>query len=273
MIAFARVTTLAVVRITAPEGAILALVLLGVGLGLSTAPSQAAALGAIAADKSGMASAMMSTMRYLGAVAGVAVLGLVLVPGGDLASQHRIACGIFAGSLALAAVAASLLPGRPERLVAMPFGGSLEGVPGRAYGMRGGGCLASVRDAEDGGAGHGGAGHGGGGARGPGPVRSLARGREDSAERASITGDWFARGVLHDAFAGSREVQRGAVPIHGARRCVDVGFANLKRRGARERGHITRAPAARGCCLRGAVVRSRPYGRTAGVDQSFAHRE
>ena len=81
------------------------LLLVGVGLGLSTGPSQAAALTAIAPERSGMASAALSTLRYVGAVAGTAILGLALGAGGGetLARQH-LALWVFAGAFLLSAL-------------------------------------------------------------------------------------------------------------------------------------------------------------------------
>lgn len=85
------------------------LVAFGLGLGLSTAPSQASALSSVAGDKSGMAAAAMSTARYLGGVAGVATLAAILSHG-TAVSQHPIAIRVFAVSLAISFAAARLLP-------------------------------------------------------------------------------------------------------------------------------------------------------------------
>jgi hypothetical protein len=78
------------------------LLLVGLGLGLSTGPSQAAALSAIDAGRSGMASAALSTLRYTGAIAGTAILGLALGNNGGAAQPH-IALWLFAGAFALSA--------------------------------------------------------------------------------------------------------------------------------------------------------------------------
>jgi MFS family permease len=85
------------------------LVAFGLGLGLSTAPSQASALSSVAGEKSGMAAAAMSTARYLGGVAGVANLAAILSHG-TAVSQHPIAIRVFTISLAISFVAARLLP-------------------------------------------------------------------------------------------------------------------------------------------------------------------
>jgi MFS family permease len=81
------------------------LLLVGLGLGLSTGPSQAAALSAIEPERSGMASAALSTLRYVGAVAGTAILGLALgAGGGDTLARQHAALWVFAGAFVLSAI-------------------------------------------------------------------------------------------------------------------------------------------------------------------------
>jgi EmrB/QacA subfamily drug resistance transporter len=81
------------------------LLLVGLGLGLSTGPSQAAALSAIEPERSGMASAALSTLRYIGAVAGTAILGLALgAGGGDTLARQHAALWVFAGAFVLSAL-------------------------------------------------------------------------------------------------------------------------------------------------------------------------
>jgi hypothetical protein len=68
------------------------LALIGAGLGLSSPAAQSASLSAAASSQSGMAAGVASTMRYLGAVAGIAVLGRVLDLDGSRArvlAEHR----------------------------------------------------------------------------------------------------------------------------------------------------------------------------------------
>lgn len=65
----------------------LGLALTGVGMGLATGPLMGAAVGAVAADRSGTASALVNVARMAGATIGVAVLGAVFAaahggPGG-----------------------------------------------------------------------------------------------------------------------------------------------------------------------------------------------
>lgn len=54
------------------------LVVLGIGVGLSAAPVQAAAVNAVAASEAGQAAGLFSTMRYLGSILGSAGLAAIL---------------------------------------------------------------------------------------------------------------------------------------------------------------------------------------------------
>ncbi|MFE8603577.1 MFS transporter [Archangium violaceum] len=114
LLALAGVGLLGMSTLDGPGEAILPLMLLGFGLALATAPSQAAAMGAVDKARSGMAAGAMSTIRYLGGVAGIAVLGGVLAKGGAAATleQHRAAMAVFGGALAVSAFAALALPRR-----------------------------------------------------------------------------------------------------------------------------------------------------------------
>jgi MFS family permease len=93
--------------------ALLALLLFGVGMGLSSAPAQSASMAAIAPEQAGMAAGVSSTMRYLGGITSILVLGAVL---GDDASvsmeRHDIMVRLFAGAIALSGLACLKLPGR-----------------------------------------------------------------------------------------------------------------------------------------------------------------
>ncbi len=89
-----------------------ALVLLGVGIGLANPAAQNASLAGIARRESGMAAGVSSTMRYLGGIVGVAVLGRVLDVSGPPAAilrEHHLLLMIFAGVLVVAVVCAALL--------------------------------------------------------------------------------------------------------------------------------------------------------------------
>ena len=90
------------------------LVLGGMGLGLSNGPSQSAAMGTVEQKSSGIASGVLSTFRYLGGVVGISILGLLLSAPASAESltQYHLAILVFAGSFAIAAMVALLMPGR-----------------------------------------------------------------------------------------------------------------------------------------------------------------
>jgi len=93
----------------------LPLALLGVGLGLSGPAAQTASLSAVDAARSGMAAGVSSTMRYLGGVAGIALLGQMLDLHGSRArvlSEHHSVVAVFTGVLVVALACALVLPGR-----------------------------------------------------------------------------------------------------------------------------------------------------------------
>jgi MFS family permease len=91
------------------------LLLVGLGLGLSTGPSQAAGLSAVAGEKSGVAAATMSMIRYVGSIAGTVILGYTLVRGTDGASRQQTALFIFAGAFLVSGALAVVLPGVTSR--------------------------------------------------------------------------------------------------------------------------------------------------------------
>ncbi len=94
------------------------LVLAGAGLGLANGPSQSAALSGVERNKSGVASGVMSTCRYLGGVLGVSILAALLsAPASAQAlDQYHLAIRIFAGSFLLAAIIAFALPQHPRHV-------------------------------------------------------------------------------------------------------------------------------------------------------------
>jgi MFS family permease len=95
-----------------PGDVLSGLILLGLGLGLSSAPSQAAAMGSVGPSQAGMAGGAVSTGRYIGGVIGVAMLGYLL--GRDAGIQSHTAAAVVYGAALFAALGASLvLPGRP----------------------------------------------------------------------------------------------------------------------------------------------------------------
>lgn len=95
-----------------PRDAVPGLVALGVGVGLSNAPAQASAMLNVPREQAGMASGVLATLRYLGGVAGIAVLG-ALGRGSDAAgllATHDRAAGVFAGAMLLGTALAAGLP-------------------------------------------------------------------------------------------------------------------------------------------------------------------
>jgi MFS family permease len=92
-----------------------ALVILGIGIGLVTPAAQNATLSAVSQERSGMAAGVSSTMRYLGGITGVAVLGRVLDLSSDrdaIISEHHTMLAVFAATLLVGLACAALLPGR-----------------------------------------------------------------------------------------------------------------------------------------------------------------
>jgi MFS transporter, DHA2 family, multidrug resistance protein len=75
------------------------LVVFGLGLGLAMPQTMNAALSALSAERSGSGSAVISTMRQVGATIGVAVLGTVL---GSVYRGHLVLNGLPATAAALA---------------------------------------------------------------------------------------------------------------------------------------------------------------------------
>ena len=86
-----------------PE-ALLGLFLVGLGLGIASAPAQASALDVAAAGSAGTAAGTLSTMRYLGGLAGIALINAV--PGAP-ALQHA-----WLAATGTAALLSLRLPGR-----------------------------------------------------------------------------------------------------------------------------------------------------------------
>ena len=90
------------------------MLLIGVGVGMTSPPAQAASMSTVGREQAGMAGGVVSTMRYLGGVAGVTALGALL---GDSASpaSHQRPLFIYAGALIVAAALSLLLPGRHRK--------------------------------------------------------------------------------------------------------------------------------------------------------------
>jgi MFS family permease len=100
---------------SAPGDVRIPLALLGAGLGLSAPAAQSASLSGIAPAQSGMAAGLGSTMRYLGGVVGIALLGrLVDLQGtrAEVLGEHRLLLTVFAATLVAGLACAAVLPRR-----------------------------------------------------------------------------------------------------------------------------------------------------------------
>jgi EmrB/QacA subfamily drug resistance transporter len=106
-------TTLALLR-PSTFGFLVALALIGIGLGLFTSPNNAAIMGAAPSQQAGMASGILNMTRGFGTALGLALTGLVFTissrNSGDTPSRaaHALAAHAFtATALVLAAIAAT----------------------------------------------------------------------------------------------------------------------------------------------------------------------
>ena len=86
----------------------------GGGIGMVMGPAQAAALSAISPEQSGVASGVLSTMRYIGGVAGITIISTVLTDAEPAAmlAQNKLCFGIYVGVYLFALLLALMLPGR-----------------------------------------------------------------------------------------------------------------------------------------------------------------
>ncbi len=100
-------------KLSAPSDALLGLILVGAGLGLATSPAQAAAMSSVAPADAGMAGGALSTSRYIGGVLGISVLSALLAANAGAVS-HRRAALCYLAALAVSALAALMLPGKPR---------------------------------------------------------------------------------------------------------------------------------------------------------------
>ena len=101
--------------LSAPGDVRIPLALLGAGIGLSSPAAQTASLSSVASSDSGMAAGVGSTMRYLGAVAGIALLGRGLDLDGSrtqVLAEHRAMLAVYAVALLASLACAAVLPRR-----------------------------------------------------------------------------------------------------------------------------------------------------------------
>jgi MFS family permease len=87
------------------------LLLVGLGLGLSSGPAQASAMSAVDQRQSAMAAALMSMMRYGGGIAGTGILSIALAGGATDSSRHAAALWCFAAAFVVSSLLSGLLPG------------------------------------------------------------------------------------------------------------------------------------------------------------------
>lgn len=90
------------------------MVLLGAGMGMTSPSAQAASMSTVGHDQSGMAGGVLSTLRYLGGIAGMTALGALLHEPASPASHQRPLV-VYAGALVAAAALSRLLPGRRQQ--------------------------------------------------------------------------------------------------------------------------------------------------------------
>ena len=90
----------------------ISLALVGSGIGMVTGPAQSAALSAVLPEQSGVAAGILSTMRYLGGIAGITIISTILVglePAAILL-QNKICFGIYIGVYSFALLLALAIP-------------------------------------------------------------------------------------------------------------------------------------------------------------------
>jgi MFS family permease len=90
------------------------MLLIGAGVGLTSPPAQAAAMGTVDREQSGMGGGVVSTMRYIGGVAGMSAFGALLADPFSPASHQR-PLYVYAGALIAAAALSLMLPGRQAK--------------------------------------------------------------------------------------------------------------------------------------------------------------
>lgn len=112
LVCLAAVALMRIAPMDGPGELRLPLALLGLGIGLANPAAQNASLSGVASASSGMAAGVSSTMRYLGGVAGVVLLGGLLDLGGSRSSvlaEHRSILTVFLFVLGAGLVCAALL--------------------------------------------------------------------------------------------------------------------------------------------------------------------
>jgi len=95
---------------------IVALGFTGAGIGIVTGPSQAAALSRIDSSQSGAGAGILSTMRYMGGIAGITIVSVVLANTDTtpILDRSQVCFWIY---VAVHVVALAITPGLPSRRV------------------------------------------------------------------------------------------------------------------------------------------------------------
>jgi MFS family permease len=113
LVAAAGVVGLTRLAVTARPSEIgLRLLLVGLGLGLATGPANAAAITAVPAHQSAMASATVSMLRYLGAIGGTVILSIAM-SGGPAGARPAVALWAFVAALVVSALLGLVMPPLP----------------------------------------------------------------------------------------------------------------------------------------------------------------
>jgi len=90
------------------------LVLAGIGLGMSFVPMTIAATADVPVHQAGLASGLINTTRQIGGAVGLAVMATVAAGASSATSGYDRAFAMSAAVLAIAAVLALILPGKPK---------------------------------------------------------------------------------------------------------------------------------------------------------------
>jgi len=109
---------------TTPMSLLVPFILSGIGIGLAVAPVTSAVMATAPRDRVGNASGVLSTMRQVGSLMGIAVLGAVL--------QNRITANVTAGIDAIQGLPAAI---RHKVIAAVAGGGLQTGMPQGGSGM------------------------------------------------------------------------------------------------------------------------------------------
>ena len=96
------------------------LTVVGIGIGLSSAPVQTAAIEAAASEDTGQAAGLFSTMRYLGSITGAGIMAAILTGAAPAVSEFRWLYVLLVAAGCGAALCATRLPSPAKRPSATP---------------------------------------------------------------------------------------------------------------------------------------------------------